>query len=130
MEGLKIIKEDPMPQYVDGFVIPIKKKNVKAYKKMATMGRNTWMKHGAVSYYETIGAKLDQKWGVNFKKLLKLKKDETTIFAWVVYKSKSHRNSVNKKVHAEFAAMEMEQMKMPFDMKRMTSGEFAVIVKA
>lgn len=119
-----------MPQYVDGFIIPIKKKNVKAYKKMATLGRKVWMKHGALSYYETVGAKLDQEWGVNFKKLLKLKNDETAIFAWAVYKSKAHRNSVNKKVHAEFAAMGTEQMKMPFDMNRMTSGEFGVIVKA
>ena len=118
-----------MSRYVDGFVIPIKKKNVKAYKKMATVGRDTWMKHGALEYYECIGAKLNNPYGIPFTKLCKLKSDETVIFAFVVYKSKAHRESVNKKVHKDFEKMGGD-MSMPFDMKRFTAGEFNVLVQA
>lgn len=117
-----------MSRYVDGFVIPIKKKNLKAYKKMATIGKKTWMKHGALDYFECIGAQLNIPWGTTFTKMCKLKKDETVIFAWVVYKSKAHRDRVNKKVHDEFMKMPDMNHEMPFDMKRMTMGEFKTVV--
>lgn len=115
-----------MSRYVDGYLIPIKKKNVVKYKKMATMGRKAWMKHGALDYYECVGAKLNAEWGLPFTKLCKLKSDETVIFAYIVYKSKAHRDRVNKKVHAEFS--NMGEMDMPFDMKRFSTGEFKTIV--
>lgn len=119
-----------MARYVDGYVIPIKKKNVAAYKKMAKLGCKVWMEHGALDYYECEGAKLDQPWGIPFPKVFKMKKDETLIFAFVVYKSKSHRDSVNKKVMKD-PRMAPENFKsMPFDMKRFTTGEFKVIVNA
>lgn len=118
-----------MAKYVDGFVIPIKKKNVKTYKKMATLGCKIWMEHGALDYYECIGEMLDVKWGLTFPKMCKLKPDETVIFAFVVYKSKAHRNQVNKKVHAD-PRMDMEGMEMPFDMKRFAVGGFSVLVEA
>jgi uncharacterized protein YbaA (DUF1428 family) len=105
-----------MGQYVDGFVIPIKKKNLSKYKKMAQLGCKAWMKHGAINYYECIGEDFVNH-GVGFKKMCKLKTGETAIFAFVVYKSKAHRNQVNKKVMKEMAKMEMPA-KMPFDMKR------------
>lgn len=117
-----------MSRYIDGFVIPIKKSKIKEYKKMAEVGRKTWMKHGALDYYECIGAKLNNGWGLGFTKMCKLKKDETLIFAYIVYKSKSHRESVNKKVHADFAKMYDKEMAMPFDMKRFSSGEFKTLV--
>lgn len=117
-----------MSHYVDGFVIPIKKKNIKAYKKMATIGKKAWMKHGALDYYECVGAKLKNPWGVTFTKLCKLKPDETVIFSFITYKSKAHRDRVTKKVHAEFAAMGEDHFEMPFDMKRFSSGEFKAIV--
>lgn len=118
-----------MSKYVDGFIIPIKKNKLKAYKKMATIGRKVWMKYGALDYYECVGAKLDNEWGVPFKKLCKLKSDETVVFAFIVYKSKAHRNQVNAKVHKD-PLMQPENFKgaMPFDMKRFTSGEFKAIV--
>ncbi len=116
-----------MSRYVDGYVIPIKKKNVAAYKKMATIGYKTWMKFGALDYYECIGAKLDVPWGLTFPKLCKLKSDETLIFAFVVYKSKAHRESVTKKVHKYFSET-MEHTKMPFDMKRFSVGEFKTLI--
>ena len=105
-----------MARYVDGYVIPIKRKNVRAYKKMAQLGCKSWMKYGALSYYECIGDDF-VKHGMGFKKMCKLKPDETVIFAFVVYKSKAHRNQVNKKVMKEMAA-HSEEWKMPFDMKR------------
>lgn len=116
-----------MAQYVDGFVIPIKRSKVAAYKKLATWGRNVWMKHGALSYYECV---MDDfpKHGMGFKKLCKLKPGETAIFAFIVYKSKAHRNQVNKRV------MEKEMTgncpAMPFDMKRFSMAGCKAIVRS
>lgn len=119
-----------MARYVDGYVIPIKKKNVKAYKKMAAIGCKVWMEHGALDYYECEGAKLDSPWGLPFTKLCKLKADETVIFAFVIYKSKAHRNSVTKKVHADPRMKPENFTSMPFDMKRFSVGEFSVLVSS
>ena len=115
-----------MGNYVDGYVIPIQKKNMKVYKKIAQKGCNMWMKHGALDYYECEGNDLQVKWGLPFGKLCKLKKDETVIFAFIIYKSKAHRNQVNKKVMKEMD----KDMKMPFDMKRFAVGGFKVLVNA
>jgi Uncharacterized conserved protein len=119
-----------MAKYVDGFVIPLKKKNLKAYQKMAQIGCNVWMKYGALDYYECVGANISQAWGTNFQKTYKLKSDETLIFAFVTYKSKKHRDAVNSKVHKD-AQMNAENYDADvFDMKRFSAGEFEVIVKA
>lgn len=119
-----------MAHYVDGFVIPIKKKNAKAYKKMAQLGCKTWMKHGALSYYECVADDYS-KYGLGFKKMCKLKPDETVVFAYIVYKSKAHRNQVNKKVHQEFAAMDAGgAFEMPFDMKRLSMAGCKVLVNS
>ncbi len=117
-----------MSQYVDGFVIPIKRKNVKAYKKLATWGCKLWMKHGALSYYETVVDDFS-KHGIGFKKMCKLKNDETAIFAFVIYKSKAHRNQVNKKVMKEMGAMNTP-CEMPFDMKRFATAGCKSIVNS
>ena len=117
-----------MAKYVDGFVIPIKKKNIKAYKKMAALGCKIWMEHGALNYYECVGEMLDVKWGLTFPKMCKLRPDETVIFAFITYKSKSHRNQVNKKVEKD-PRMDMQGMKMPFDMKRFAVGGFSVLIE-
>ena len=115
-----------MAQYVDGFVIPIKRKNLKAYKQMAEMGCRAWMKHGALNYYETY---VDDfvKHGLGFKKMCKLKSGETAIFAFIVYKSKAHRNQVNKKVMKEMSGPMPE---MPFDMKRFAMAGCKAIVNS
>jgi len=119
-----------MPQYVDGFVIPIKRKNMRVYKKMANWGRKLWMKHGALSYYETYADDFS-KHGMGFKKMCKLKKDETAIFAYIVYKSKAHRNKVNKNVMKEMdKGNGSEFTKMPFDMKRFAMAGCKVIVSS
>ena len=118
-----------MSRYVDGFVIPIKKKNIKAYKKMATLGCKIWMKHGALDYYECIGDDLNVELGWTFPRMCKLKSGETAIFAFIVFKSKAHRNRVNAKVMKD-PEMNMEGMEMPFEMKRVAVGGFQVLVTA
>ncbi len=118
-----------MAHYVDGYIIPIKKKKVNAYKKMATMGCKLWMKHGALDYYECIGDDLNVKYGLPFSKVWKLKSDETVVFAFIVYKSKAHRNKVNKKVHSD-PSMQMEGFVMPFDPNRFSMGGFKTLVRA
>jgi len=123
--------------YVDGFVLPIKKKNLKAYKKMATQAAKFWKKHGALGYYECVGDDLSPKTGevkiAKFPKLAKTKPGETVIFAFIIYKSKAHRNSINKKVMAEMTQQAQEdcndKTKMPFDVRRMAWGGFKTIVQ-
>lgn len=119
-----------MAHYIDGFIIPIKKSKVAEYKKMAKIGCKVWMEHGALSYYESIGDDFSMPAPISFKKLCSLKANETVIFAFVIYKSKAHRNSVNKKVMKD-PRMDMSKMKsMPFDMKRFSVGGFKTIVKS
>lgn len=112
--------------YVDAYVIPIPRKNLKAYKKMATMGCQSWMKHGALSYYECYMDDFTPH-GQGFKKMCKLKPSETAIFAFITYKSKAHRDQVNKKVMKEMMASDMP-MEMPFDMKRFASAGCKTLV--
>jgi uncharacterized protein YbaA (DUF1428 family) len=112
--------------YVDGFIIPIPKRNVRAYRRMAAMGRKAWMKHGALDYKECVGNDLASKWGTPFPRLLKLKPNETAVFAYIVFKSRAHRDRVNKKVMQE---MGMAPTDMPFDMKRMVYGGFTTLVE-
>lgn len=116
-----------MAQYVDGFVIPIKRKNIPAYKKMATWGCKVWMKHGALSYYECVADDF-VKHGLGFKKMCKLKPGETAVFAFIVYKSRAHRDQVNKRVMREMDQSVGEGMEMPFDMKRFAMAGCKVVV--
>ena len=117
-----------MAHYVDGFLIPIKKKNVANYKKMARLSCKVWMEHGALAYYESVGDDLKSPWGLPFGKLCKLKTDETAVFAFIVFKSKANRNSVNKKVMKDPRMDPAKFKTMPFDMKKMSVGGFKVIV--
>ena len=113
--------------YVDGFVIALPKKNLKAYRKMAAQGMRVWMKHGAVAYAECMGDDLKNFPGtMSFKKLAKLKTGEVPMFSYIVFKNKAHRNAVNKKVMAELMKGKAPA-KMPFDMKRMAYAGFKSI---
>jgi uncharacterized protein YbaA (DUF1428 family) len=112
--------------YVDGYILPIPKKSVAAYRRMANMGRKAWMKHGAVDYKECIGEDLASKSGTPFTRLLKLKPNETAVFAYIVFKSRAHRDKVNAKVMKEMSTPPGD---MPFDMKRMVFGGFKTIVE-
>lgn len=122
--------------YVDGFVLVIPKKNIAAYRKMAKEGGKSWMKHGALSYFECIGDDLNPDMGagkpMRFQKLTNLKPSETVWFSFITYKSRKHRDQVNKKVIAEmheYIAKHPEKMVMPFDEKRMAYGGFKPVVE-
>lgn len=119
-----------MAKYIDGYVIPIKKTNVKSYKKLAVLGRKVWLEYGALDYYECIGDALDSQRGLPFTKLCKLKAGETVVFAFVVYKSKADRNRINAKVHKDPRMQPTPGKKfvMPFDMKRFSVGGFKALV--
>jgi uncharacterized protein YbaA (DUF1428 family) len=118
-----------MARYVDGFVIPIKKKNIASYRKMAALGCKVWMEYGAIDYYECVGDDLKIEFGLTFPKMCKLKSDETVIFAFIVYQSKAHRNKVNAQVMKD-PRMQMDGAKMPFSMTRFAMGGFKVLVQA
>jgi len=120
--------------YVDGFVIPIPKRNVAAYRKMASEAAKLWKKYGVLEFRECVGddLKVRKGMGLGFKKMARLKKGETVMFSWVTFKSKKHRNEFNRKIMNDPKMKEwMESdMKMPFDMKRMAYGGFRIIVDA
>ena len=118
-----------MPNYVDGYILPLPRKNIKAYQRIARLASKVWLDHGALSYRETAGDDLQVKWGVPFGKQMKLKKGETVVFAYVEYKSRAHRDKVNAKVMNDprMAAM-CDPKDMPFDPKRMVYGGFKVLV--
>jgi uncharacterized protein YbaA (DUF1428 family) len=119
-----------MPGYVDGFVIPLKKSKVKAYLEQARLGARVWKDHGALGYFECVGEDLASFPGtVGFKKLAKLKPGETVVFAWIVYKSRAHRDRVNRAVMKDPRMQDPAMIELaPFDVKRMAMGGFDVLV--
>lgn len=116
-------------KYVDGFLLPLPKKNLQTYRRISQKAGKIWKEHGALEYRECVGDDLNTKMGVPFPKSAKVKPGETVVFSWIVYKSRAHRDSVNKKVMKDprIAAM-MDDDSMPFDVKRMAYGGFEVIV--
>jgi uncharacterized protein YbaA (DUF1428 family) len=125
-----------MPKYVDGFLLVIPKDRVEAYKKMAEVGRDTWMKQGALAYYECRGDDLvPPEMGGDraraFPEITGADGDQTVWFSFIIFKSKEHRDEVNAKVMQEMgeAAEEYKNMQMPFDMKQMVYGGFQVEVE-
>lgn len=117
--------------YVDGFVLPIPKKNLEVYRKMARAAGRVWKELGAVEYREAVGNDLRVKGVAAFPKIARARAGETVVFSWIVYKSRAHRDRVNAKVMKDprIASM-MKDKKMPFDVKRMAYGGFDVIVSA
>ena len=117
--------------YVDGFLLTVPKKNMREYKRIAVIASKIWRKHGALEYRECIGDDLDVKMGVPFPKIIKPKKGETVVFSYITYKSRAHRDAVNKKVMADpKLAASMDMNNLPFDCKRMSYGGFKVLVEA
>lgn len=117
--------------YVDGYVLPVPKKNLEAYRRMAQKAAKIWRQHGALEFRECVGDDLDVKWGVSFPRRIKLKRGETVMFSWIVFKSRAHRNRVNAKVMKDpRLANMMDPKSMPFDVKRMVYGGFKVLVGA
>jgi uncharacterized protein YbaA (DUF1428 family) len=117
--------------YVDGFVLPVPKKNLKAYFRMAKKAGKIWREHGALEYRECVGDDLTVKFGMPFPRLVKAKSEETVVFSWIVYKSHAHRDRVNAKVMKDPRMNGLcDEKSMPFNMKRMAWGGFKVVVEA
>jgi uncharacterized protein YbaA (DUF1428 family) len=120
-----------MGQYVDGFVIPVPKSKIVAYKKMARLGAKVWREHGALEYRECIADDVKPGKLTSFPQAVKLKKNEVVWFSWIVYRSRKDRDRIMAKVMKDprLATM-MEGQAMPFDGKRMFWGGFKVAVSA
>lgn len=114
--------------YVDGFVLPIPRKNLAAYRRMAQKAGRIWQQHGALEYRECVGEDLAVKMGRSFPRQLKLKRGETVVFSWIVYRSRAHRDKVNAKVMKDPWISGMGEQAMPFDVKRMLYGGFETLV--
>ncbi|MEO6696217.1 MAG: DUF1428 domain-containing protein [Ignavibacteria bacterium] len=117
-------------KYVDGFVLPVPKKNLKAYQKMSKNAGKIWKEYGALQYLECTGDDMNLKMDNPFPKMMKLRPDEIVVFSWILYKSKVHRDNVNAKVMKDPRLSKMMDPKsMPFDIKRMSYGGFKTIVE-
>ena len=118
-----------MAHYVDGFVLPVPKKNLAGYRRMAKKAGRIWKEYGALDYKECVGDDLDVKIGMPFPKAIKTKPGETLVFSYIMYNSRKHRDQVNAKITKDprIAAL-CDPKKMPFDEKRMLYGGFKVIV--
>jgi uncharacterized protein YbaA (DUF1428 family) len=115
--------------YVDGFIIPVPKKKLQTYRRLALLAGKIWLDNGAVEFREWVADDVKVGKRTSFPRSVKLKRGETVIFSWIVYKSRAHRDRVNAKVmnDARFAKMANPQT-MPFDGKRMIFGGFKILV--
>ena len=126
-----------MSKYVDGFVLVVPKGKAEEYKKMAEEGKDSWMKHGALEYFECRGDDLKQQEmgpakSRSFSEMAGAESEDDVWFSFIVFESKEHRDEVNKKVMAEMdeAYQEQSDFKTPFEMSQMAYGGFEVIVEA
>lgn len=118
-------------KYVDGYVLPVPRKNLAAYRRMAQAAGNVWRKCGALEFCECVGDDLKTIKVKSFSSMVKPKRGETVMFSWIVFKSKAHRDAVNAKVMKDPRLLRMmKKIPMPFDSKRMAYGGFKVIVDA
>lgn len=118
-------------RYVDGYVLPVPKRNLQAYRRMAQKAGRVWREHGALEYRECVGDDLNVEMAVPFPSRIKLKRGETVIFSWVMFKSRAHRDRVNAKVMKDSRLeMMMDPKAMPFDCSRMVYGGFKILVEA
>lgn len=125
--------------YVDGFLIPVPKAKLAAYRKFAQLGKKAWLEHGALDYKECVADDLfsqfpdekgrPKKVPSQFPKMALARKGEVVIFSFIVFKSKAHRDRVNKKVMADPSMASMDPSAMPIDMKRFGYAGFKVLVE-
>jgi uncharacterized protein YbaA (DUF1428 family) len=116
--------------YVDGFILPVPRKNLAAYKKMAKLAGKVWLDHGALDYVESVSDDVKAGKVTSFPQSVKLKKGEVVLFSWATYKSRRHRDQVMKKVMKDpRLAEQMDPKKMPFDGMRMFWGGFKPVVE-
>ena len=117
--------------YVDGFIIPVPTKNLKVYRRIAQKFGKVWRDHGALAFRECVADDVKVGKWTSFPRSVKLKRGETVVFSWIVYKSRDHRDRVNAKVMKDKRLAKMMDLKaMPFDGKRMIYGGFKILVEA
>ena len=116
--------------YVDCYVLPVPKKNLQAYARMAKKAGKVWLDHGAIEFHECVADDVKPGKHTSFPQSVKLNSGETVIFSWIVFKSRAHRDSVNAKVMKDPRLADMMDPKaLPFDGKRMFWGGFKVLVE-
>ena len=115
--------------YVDGFVVPVPKKNVEAYKRLARKAGKIWKEYGALEFRECVADDVKKGKWTSFPRSVKLKPTETVFFSWIVYKSRKQRDQINAKVMKDKRLAGLGMKDMPFDGKRMIFGGFVPIVE-
>ncbi|GAA3917426.1 DUF1428 domain-containing protein [Luteimonas lutimaris] len=116
-------------RYVDGFVVPVPKENLAAYRRLARKAGAIWKEYGALEYVECVADDVQPGKRTSFPQSVKLKPDEVVVFSWIVYKSRAQRDRINKQVMADPRLADMDPKSMPFDGKRMFWGGFKTIVE-
>ncbi len=116
--------------YIDGFLVPVPKRNLKAYRTLSTKAGKIWREHGAIDYWECVADDVKPGKVTSFPQSVKLKAGETVLFSWIVYKSRAHRDQVNARVMADPRLDKlMAGKRAPFDGKRMIYGGFKPLVR-
>jgi uncharacterized protein YbaA (DUF1428 family) len=117
--------------YVDGFVVPVPKSKLDQYREAARKSAAVWREHGALEYHEFVGEDVKPGKVTSFPQAVKLEPDETVVFAWILYKSRAHRDEVNAKAMSDPRLADMmDPKKMPFDGRRMFWGGFESLVES
>ena len=120
-----------MAEYVDGFIVPVPKRKLQAYRRLARRAGKVWREHGALQYWECLADDVKPGKVTSFPQSVKLKPGETVVFSWIVYKSRAHRDRVIAKVMKDPRLADMMDPKsMPFDAKRMIYGGFTTFIEA
>lgn len=118
-----------MANYVDGFVLPVPRAKVEAYRKMAEDAGKVWIEHGALEFRECVADDVKPGQVTSFPQAVKLEEDEVVVFSWIVFRSREERDRINEKVMADPRIREgMKDMAPPFDAKRMIYGGFTTLV--
>ncbi|MCW5661517.1 MAG: DUF1428 domain-containing protein [Burkholderiaceae bacterium] len=117
-----------MGVYVDGFVLPVPKKKIDAYRKLARKAGKVWMEHGALAFHENVADDVKAGKVTSFPQAVKLKKDEVVVFSWIVFRSRKERDKINTKVMKDPRIAGMDGQDMPFDARRMFWGGFKQLV--
>lgn len=119
-----------MARYVDGFVLPVRKSKLPAYRRLAKLASKVFIEHGALEYRECVGEEMNPGFGLPFPGMVGCRKGEVVVFAWILYRSKAQRNKVNGKMMKDPRMLAMcDAKKLPFDMARMATGGFEVMVE-
>jgi uncharacterized protein YbaA (DUF1428 family) len=116
--------------YVDGFIVPVPKANLDAYRELATKAAEVWREYGALEYRECVADDVKPGKVTSFPDSVKLEPDETVVFAWIVYESRAKRDEINEEVMKDPRIADMDASKLPFDGKRMIFGGFEALVTA